>query len=174
MEYSRRSEEQAKRVDDLNTEIALRTHDLSRQEIAAFDKAAIEAANLTIRSLIVVNGAAVIALLAFIGAIETGSSSQSVNADKLVAPMFSFALGVGFATITSALAYLVNLADGILHSRIELVWEHPYVIPKAGHRWRRIVRYILHYLAIGCAVAALVSFFFGVFRISDAIGSLGI
>lgn len=166
--------EQAKQFYDLNAEHAKRAHDLNRQSSADFTKAAIESANVAIRSLMLVNGGAVVALLAFLGALESGDAGNAVKADVLVAPILWFALGVGFSAMTATLAYLVNLLDSGLVNSVRLTWEHPFIEDdeKAPRlRWWRVR---LHVVAILLATASLVTFFLGVFTVTQAIGELAI
>ena len=63
-------------------EHALRAHDSNREELQNANAAAIEAGNIAIRSLLLINGGASVALLAFVGAVESGNSD--VNSEALV------------------------------------------------------------------------------------------
>jgi len=103
--------EHASRYYDLNAEHAKRAHDLNRQTSAEFSKAALESANLAIRALTLVNGGAVVALLAFVGALEASETSNSAKIDGLVAPLLAFALGIGCSVVAATVAYLVNMLD---------------------------------------------------------------
>jgi hypothetical protein len=140
----------------------LRAHESNEQITADFLKAAIDSSAIAIRALILVNGAAVIALLAYLGAVESGVGAQEFKSTLLVWPILSFAMGVGLATTASALAYLVNMLDHSLSVSVTYSWEHPFVIPdddRSKKRWRRNV---LHYIAMVVAIGSLVSFFVGI------------
>lgn len=158
----------------LDQEHAKRAHDLNRQSSFEYQKAAVESANLAMRSLILVNGGAVIALLAFVGGIESGENSNTVASAKLVTPIFAFAIGTGLAMVTAALAYLVNMLDADINNSVELVWQHPYVVEESKAGKLRFCRIALHYIAILLSFGSLVSFFVGVWRVSSAIMALSL
>ncbi|SLN62182.1 hypothetical protein PEL8287_03385 [Roseovarius litorisediminis] len=165
---------QEKHQHELNMEHAKRAHDLNRQTSADFSRAAIESANLAIRSLILINGGAVIALLAFLGALEAGDVGNAVKSDALVAPIRWFALGVGFAALTALLAYLVNMLDSDITNSVNFTWEHPYIEPDKEQARLIRVRCALHVIAILLAISALGSFFFGIASVTQAVSSLNI
>jgi hypothetical protein len=157
---------------DLNREHALRAHERALDDINAASRSAIEASNVVLRALLLINGGAVVALLAFVGALETGDGAASNDATLLVTPILWFALAVGFAVTAAGLAYVVTFLDDRLFSDIELIWEHPYVRrpPKKTLVWRNIA----HALAVAFAMASLIGFFVGVWTVTGAIQQLGI
>jgi len=124
--------------------------------------------------MILVNGGAVIALLAFVGALETGGNGTTIEFDALVAPIRWFALGVGFAAVTATLAYLVNLLDGYIFASFRLTWEHPYVHELQEAKRLKVGRRILYVAALASAVASLVAFFLGIVTVTSAISQLGV
>ena len=76
-------EKQAKNLAEIEREHALRAHDRNKEMSTDLRKAATDSANIAIRAMILVNGGAVVALLAFIGSLEAGKGS--VAQDKLSA-----------------------------------------------------------------------------------------
>lgn len=64
----------------------------------------VNAAFNTTKSLILVNGAAVIAMLAFVSSVA--GIKPPLDLSKLFDPMFFFALGVVFAVVSGAISYL--------------------------------------------------------------------
>ncbi|MBO9400444.1 hypothetical protein [Shimia sp. R9_3] len=162
-----------KETTEIELEHALRAHDRNDSMIADSRKAAIESANIAIRSILLVNGGAVVALLAFIGTIESGNS-EAVNAIEFVAALRLFSYGVGFAATTAALAYLINMLDTDLLSDTRYTWKNPFVEAQPSQKWLLRVRTTLHLLALLLAVLTLISFFSGVSAISGAVLDLGI
>lgn len=167
-------QEQTKEMHDLSLEHAKRAHDLNRQTSADHTKAAIESANLAIRSLILVNGGAVVALLAFLGSLESGDSENAVKVDALIVPLLSFGLGVAFSAVTVVLAYLVNMFDSDITNSVRLIWEHPYVEDDEKAPRLKSWRFWLHIFAIFFAFASLVAFFIGIVTVAKAMSALGI
>ncbi len=158
----------------IEREHALRAHEQNQAATAHYQRAAIESANVAIRSLILINGAAVIALLAFVGSLESGADAATINAAALVAPISWFAFGVGFAAVTAVLAYLVNMLDSDISRSYQETWENPYFEEQPRTRRLRPWRLGFHILAMVCALASLGSFGMGVWTVTEAIGQLGI
>ncbi|WP_204114623.1 hypothetical protein [Shimia biformata] len=157
----------------LNLEQALRTHERNDAMMADSRKFAIEAANVAIRAMLLINGGAVVALLAFIGTLESGNH-EAVDVKQFVSALRWFAYGVGLAAVSAGLAYLVNMLDtDILQSR-DYTWDHPYVVEQPKQAWLIRIRVVLHLLAIALAVMTLTSFFLGINGVVDAVVSLGL
>ncbi len=73
----------------LEEEIAKRTFDKHVHQQTDFAQAAWSSANLAIRSLILVNGGAVVALLALMGSFQSSSLNRSVT-EAMVLPLLLF------------------------------------------------------------------------------------
>ncbi|UWR79550.1 hypothetical protein K4K97_13185 [Phaeobacter inhibens] len=159
---------------DLNIEYAKRAHDLNRQTSSEFSRAAIESANVTIRAFILVNGGAVVALLAFIGALEATEAGGEAKIDELILPLLLFSFGVGSSIVTAALAYLVNMLDHDITNSVQLTWEHPYVQDDDDAERLRRRRQRFHKVAITIALITVFLFFAGVFTVANAISNLDI
>lgn len=166
--------EQVKHQYEINQEHAKRAHDLNRQDSAEFRKAAVESANLAIRSMVLVNGGAVVALLAFVGAIASKDFGYVPKVDDLVTPIWWFALGVGLSSILAALAYLVNMLDADITNSVNFTWKHPYVEDTSSALRLRGFRTIIHVSALIIAVATLCVFFRGILGVTDAITGMGL
>lgn len=153
-------------------ESALLAHERQLQAITRSQQAALASSNVAMRAMLVVNGGAVIALLAFVGAIETGDTAASFDSAALVHPILSFAIGVGMATVTAGLAYLINGLDAEILSDVELKWEHPFVVEKETPLTRR--RLVLYVMAVGLGVGSIVAFFVGVFGVTSALSQVSL
>ncbi|MEH6647785.1 hypothetical protein [Sulfitobacter sp.] len=115
-----------------------------------------------------------IALLAFVGAIESSDVGNTVKIDELVIPIFSFAFGVGCAAIAALLAYIVNWLDADITNSVKFTWEHPYVVDSKAAAWLGYIRIACHYLAFAAAVLAIVAFFRGIVTVTEAISTVGL
>jgi hypothetical protein len=71
--------------------LAERAHDRSDAMLAERQKAAIESANAAIRALLLVNGGAVVALLAFLGTLES-SDAEAISVERFVSALSFFLL----------------------------------------------------------------------------------
>ena len=73
------------------------------------NKAAIDNANHALRTLILINGGAAIAILAFLGAVISSDTNQFADDIVVVtSPIAWFAWGVALATLGMAFAYFTN------------------------------------------------------------------
>ena len=163
-----------KYFEEVNREHAIRAHERSYEVQLEFQKAAIEYSIVVVRSLILINGAAVIALLAFLGAIEASDGASQFSSTRLVSPILWFALGVGFASAAGAIGYLVVLMDHGISMDVRHHWEHPYVTELDTTTANRSWRSVLHYAAIAAAGFALVAFFGGTISVVRAVTDAGI
>lgn len=164
--------EDAKWVHGLNREDAHRAHDKSEEFHSYVNKAAIETANLSLRTLVIINGGAAIAVLTFLGGIASKDKIDVVKVGTVAGTLRWFALGVGLAVTAMGLTYLTNFALAGIVSSQNRAWAHPYVSdgPKTA-RWRCINR-ALHISATLVAFGSLVLFLVGMFAASDAVTHL--
>jgi hypothetical protein len=124
------------------------------------------------KSLLLINGGAVVALLALLGSLIANDDSNAAVADALLKPLCFFASGVGFASLTAVLAYLVNLLDSDIENSVELLWEHPYVRRDGKAARKQKARDYIHWSAIGSAAVSLLSFAVGVTLVALNLGNL--
>lgn len=159
---------------EFNKEYALRAHDLNRQTSAELRKSAIDSANIAIKSLLLINGGAVIALLAFVGSIEASDAGANISAEPFVASIWWFAFGVGLSAAVAFLAYMIMLFDQGILDNVDLVWDHPYVKDKPIVNRLWWIRTVLHILAMLLAVGTLCAFFYGVYSVTEAVKILAL
>ena len=106
---------------ELLREDAQRAHDKADDFHGYTDKAAIESAQLALRMLMLINGGAAVALLAFAEKME--AAYRGAIADTLV----WFASGVALAVAGIALAYFTNYFMAGRYSSMTRQWQHPFV-----------------------------------------------
>jgi hypothetical protein len=164
--------EHARWVHGLNREDAHRAHDNTDEFHTYSNKAAIDAANLSLRTLVIVNGGAAIAVLTFLGGVASKDKIDFVKVGVVAGTLKWFALGVALAVSAMALAYLTHFATASITSSQIRAWEHPYVSagPKTA-RWRRI-NLLFHISAMLVAFGSLALFLAGMFAASDAVTHL--
>jgi hypothetical protein len=161
--------EEAKWAHGLNREDAHRAHDNAEEFHSYTNRAAIETANLSLRTLVVINGGAAIAVLTFLGGVASKEKIDFAKVGVVAGTLKWFAFGVALAVLAMALSYLTNFAMAAIASSMARKWEHPYVSdgPKTK-RWRRI-NLAFHICAMLTAFGSLALFLAGMFAASDAI-----
>src|SRR5262245_9682985 len=117
-----------------NAQVAQRAHDRSNEFARQINEAAINAANLTLRMALLINGGAAVALLTFVG-------SLPVEQKRAVAATLDwFAWGVAAAVAGLACAYFVNHGLAVQERSKTFTDKPPYVINGANtKRWRYVV-----------------------------------
>ena len=137
-----------------------------------FNKAAIETANVVIRSLLLVNGGAAVALLAFVGAVESGCAS--VKSELLADPILRFVMGVAMSVVTAFLAYIANFADAWATGSRKTVSHYPNIQETAASERISEVSSVFHILALLAAIVWLWAFLDGVWMAAAPGPKLGI
>lgn len=137
----------------IEQQIALSGHDIERQKIVAeaganLLNAAITFAGASIKSLLLLNGGAAVAMLAFIGS-AAKNIPAAASAISLAFPLYCFGLGAASAVLVAMGAYLSQIA----------FYGH-YVEPG---KWQYIAGQIFRALAVGTAVFSISAFIKGLY-----------
>lgn len=162
----------AKWQHEMNRQDAQRAHDVNTDFHTYVNKAAMDTANLTLRTLIVINGGAAIAVLTFLGGVAAKERIDFTRVGVVAGTLRWFAFGVAMAVVGLALSYLTQFAmTGVANAMLK-TYEHPYVSkgPNYG-RWRAW-NIFFHIAAVGAALASLLLFLNGMFQASHAITHL--
>jgi hypothetical protein len=158
--------EQQKRLHEQNAEVAQRAHDRSNAFARQINEAAINAANLTLRMALLVNGGAAVALLTFIGSLP-GEQKRAV-----AATLDWFAWGVAAALAGLACTYFTNHGLAVQERSKAFTDVPPYVIGGANtKRWRSVVL-VFRILAIIVGSASVVLFLVGMLSVRAALTKL--
>jgi hypothetical protein len=164
--------ERAKWLHDLKRDDAKRAHDTNREFHDDINREAVVASNLTLRTLVIINGGAAIAVLTFLGGVAAKDRIDFTQVGLVAGTIKWFAFGVALAVFGMALSYLTHFATASIASSMVKSWEHPYVAdgPKTK-AWRRTNR-VFHILAVVVAIGSLFLFLVGMFTTSNAITHL--
>jgi len=150
-------------VHEQRTGEAERAHDASREFRTQVNEAAIRGADAALRTAILINGGAAVALLAFVGSLE--KHDQVMVAGTLI----WFAWGVAFAALGMAFAYLTHFCLATSEAAREWYWEHPYVRDtRLSRNWGR-ARVVFHSLGLVAGITSLAFFIYGMSEVRDAI-----
>lgn len=168
------SDEVTKSKEQIESEVSLARpyHQELHEHFTNSNNYITESSNQAIRSLFLINGGAVVALLALLAAsIET----QHEIALIVVKALQYFAKGVFAAAMTSVAAYLTNYCYGSSVYAQKRILNWPYVEEtSSGKNWRR-VGVFFHLVSLASAVGSLLMFVLGVCElglIKDYLGNL--
>lgn len=87
---------------------AERAHDKSNAFHTYVNEATIEASNLALRTLVLINGGAAVAILAFLGAVASKDKVDFDQVGRVAGTLRFYAIGVACAVAAMAFAYLAN------------------------------------------------------------------
>ena len=146
-----------------NRSMAERAHDRQEQSFQHMNETAISASHVALRTLLLINGGAAIALLSFDGRLPP------LQARAVAATLVWFSLGVVATAIAMALAYFTHfcMAGGI--ASIAKSYEHPFVSkgPKTS-QWER-GKLVCHILSAVFAAVSMSLFVIGMFAVRAAL-----
>jgi hypothetical protein len=154
----------------INIEHALKEHGRQHRTIEVLNNATVESGTIAVRTFVLVNGAAVIAMLAFLANVYEAGNLEHFS--DVIHSLSLFAYGVFAAVLTAAVTYIVNyLHTAMLASNIHQ-WEHPYVVSTNATKRFGIAANVCHFLAVLSAGVSLVLFLAAVLSFKNALTSM--
>src|SRR5665213_4151271 len=165
-------EEKAEYLYEMNRRDAEREHDNLRDFANKLNEAAVGNANLALRSGVLINGGASVAMLAFIGAlIGNEVITKGPQLVGITAPLIWFASGVAAAALGMGFAYFTNYCIAGNASTMSRHWEHPYTRESAISKKYKIAAVAFQLIAIVLGLASVAAFVIGMIRVYVAIQS---
>jgi hypothetical protein len=152
---------------------AERAHDQHHEEWSSRNRAAVDAAQLALRSAILVNGGAAVALLAFIGSLAAQGRVGASEIGAVANSLLWFAGGVAFALLATLAAYIVNLLRADSVAAKKPIWDHPWVSPTPRSTRLLSAARVLHVLAILVGLTSLGCFVTGIVDVKNAVSKIG-
>jgi hypothetical protein len=155
-----------KRLYEQNAEVAQRAHHRSNAFARQINEAAINAASLTLRMALLINGGAAVALLTFVGSLPAEQKRA------VAATLDWFAWGVAAAVAGLACAYFTNHSLAVQERSKTFTDVPPYVIDGANtKRWRYVIL-LFRVLAIIVGISSVVLFLVGMLSVRGALTKL--
>lgn len=164
--------EERKWQHELKRDDAKRVHDISQEFHTYTNKAAIDGANMALRTLIVINGGAAIAILTFLSGVASKDKIDFTKVGAVADTIKYFAIGVALALVGMALSYFTHFFMAGVEGRKRKIWEHPFLEDTPSSKRNRKLNAIFHVLAFVAALASLILFLVGMFAASDKITHL--
>lgn len=157
---------------EVNRENAHRAHDANTAFHTYVNQAAIDSANLALRTLIVINGGAAVAVLTFLGGVASKDKIDFAKVGVVAGTIEWFAWGVALGVAGMALAYFTNYAMAGIAGRKSLTYMHPFVVENAKSTLWQKLNIVFHLFAIAAAIGSLILFMVGMLATSDAVTHL--
>jgi hypothetical protein len=154
-------------------EDARRAHDQEEDAWNRANEAAVETGNIALKTAVLVNGGAAVAVLGFIGSVFNGGHLKTgTSLGTLTSPLEWFAWGVAIATLAMGFGYLVNYSNAVIISERKRIWEYPFVQDTRTSGVWHLVSMVFTVLAFISGMASLGFFVYGMFQIRSVIGTL--
>lgn len=158
-------------VDDLNRKTAERAHENLTEFIRQNFQAAFQSGQVALRTVVLVNGGAAVAVLFFLSTVAARVTVAQIAV--VAAPLVWFVAGISCGLLALTCAYLTNLLDASVGTSLSQTWEYPYNQPgRYTHYFQRLSR-AAHVLAILAGAASLFLFIVGMWDVRAAILTLG-
>jgi hypothetical protein len=154
------------RLEEANREDAHRAHDKLEEFHKYVNEAAIKGGEITLRTAILINGGAAIALLGFVGSLPKEHKAAFAST------LLWFAGGVAAAALGIGLSYFTHYFMAGVAAHYERAWTHPWVRPTAASRRYRILNIIFHVAAVVAATLSWVTFIVGMIEVRNAIAAI--
>lgn len=164
-------EQQQWRIEQ-NRADAHRAHDSNSQFANKANEAAVQGGVAALRGLLLINGGAAVALLAFVGGLASQSRIPLAALDHLSTSIVAFAFGVASAVLSLGLGYFVNYYIFEANSAREYHADRPFIRDNARSQKLFKVVGAFRYSTIYFAIMSLVAFLVGVTLIFGSIKSI--
>ena len=157
--------------EDLDRKTAERAHENLTEFTRQNFEAAFKSGQVALRTVVLVNGGAAVAVLFFLGTIAAKVSVAQISI--VASSLIWFVAGITCGLIALTCAYLTNLYDANVGTSLSQTWQYPYSQPgRYTHYFVRISRFV-HILAILAGTASLLLFVVGMWDVRSAIILLG-
>jgi hypothetical protein len=134
--------------------------------------AAIQSGQVAIRTAALVNGGAVLAVLAFLGGLIGQGKIELNQINSVAESLMWFAYGVAAAVCSLGTAYIVNYCRRWELDSIYQTTSSPFTRESAMSRWWRCATQLFQFVALIAGILSLVLFVWGMHDLKASIGSL--
>jgi hypothetical protein len=154
-----------------NMEQARRAHESLHEFSKRIDDSGIKSADAVLRNLLLINGGAAVAILAFMGSVISKDAESHKIIGDIAGGLTYFASGVIVSVAALGLTYFVHFATGLVAASQKAVWEYPYIVPgKHTSLWFGL-KNGLHILVVALAVLSVALFVIGLLAVKNAVTS---
>jgi hypothetical protein len=157
--------------EDLDRKAAERAHENLTEFTRQNYEAAFKSGQIALRTVVLVNGGAAVAVLFFLGIIAARVSVAQISI--VASSLIWFVAGITFGLIALTCAYLTNLYDANVGTSLSQTWQYPYNQPGRYTQYFVRVSRFVHIVAIVAGTASLVLFIVGMWDVRSAIILIG-
>jgi hypothetical protein len=159
-------------TDDHERRAAERAHDELNEFGKQNNDAAIKTGEVAIRSVILANGGAVVAVLAFLGNLASRPTVSAEQLTQAAGSLIWFAAGVAAGLCSLLSAYLTNLYYANLAFSRRRTWEHPYSADGPQTKRYSLMSSFFHLSSFVTGAASLILFMLGILYMQKSLVSV--
>jgi hypothetical protein len=159
---------------DLARGAAERAHGVHKTFVLQSNTASVESAHSVLRTIMLINGGAVVAILGFICVVADKHKLSTNDLHAIAGSLRWFAFGVFCTAVAFGAAFLTNCSTALGNAAKPLDWIHPYVHDCPTSNWCNVFRNVCAVSAILFGVVAIVAFGTGAGSIYSAIVKLSL
>jgi hypothetical protein len=159
--------------EQLNRELRVRVHDRFVSILEKSEEATIKSAENSIRIILLINGGAAVAILAFVGSLASKDRVTTTQLYAIAGSLVWFASGVASSALTAFFFYLTNISYLFATQAKQPHLDPPYISPTPQSVRRHFLGRIFHVLALAAAFASWGLFVYGMCDVRNAIVHLG-
>lgn len=148
---------------------AIRAHERFYRLSDRNDDATVASGTLALRSLMLINGGAAVALLAFVGTLATNDAKNSFDLLVITGPLMWFVWGVALSVLAIGLVYCTNYCMSCRDVNVKLTWKHPFIKKNDNYRYWHVAVVVFQIFTYLSGVGSLVCFIYGMYDIRMAI-----
>ena len=149
-------------------EEAQRAHDRQAQLHQTYFEAASKSAEVAVKTSVLVNGGAAVAVLGLMGAMLGKDILTVKQVADISSSLMWFASGVGAGITALAFIYLMNYSSAARTRWQRRIYETPFVRETPRSWAMRQVYTIAHIIAVAVAVGSVALFIYGVLAVRDS------
>jgi hypothetical protein len=157
---------------DAKIRAAERAHDDEAAFHRYVNEAAIKAGETVIKTAILINGGACVAILAFLGSLASQGRIGSAQLSDVAGALASFAFGVAVGALAAGAAYATNYLIAQLSASRAREWEAPFIRDGQKSKRRRHIAWCFHVLAVFFGAGSVLAFVIGIVQVRQSIGHL--
>jgi hypothetical protein len=152
---------------------AERAHDKQDEFFHSVNKAAIDISQVALRTAVLINGGAAIAVLAFIGNLTSGGKVPLNKLADVAVSLESFAWGVAIGALATAFAYFTNYTMAGYAASFDKTFVYPYTVADKHTPTWKWVNHAIHFVTVLLGLGSLALFICGMLSVGGAISRLG-
>ena len=149
-----------------------RAYERCEESHLKFNEMTIASSQLALRTSVLINGGAAVAILAFVGGLTSQSKITLAQLTIIAHSLIWFGSGVALATRAMVFAYFTNYFTTSYIGSLIATGSSPSLIPSPKSKIVNFLKTIFHILAVVSGLGSLLLFVYGMFEVWQSIDQI--